>query len=928
MGSLENRASYFASGRFISAKRLLVGVSVSATVLAFSACATRPSASVSSQNTSSSFAATSETTMASEVVAADTSAAATTTGSVSSRILRAANGSALGVELVDGEGFNRIVVSRASAQTGKTQASPLAYEVSRLENPARLVVDILGVPNRSPQSFSTEDSELVSRVRLGAHPEKSRIVLDLVSGEAVEHRIDSTVIDTSSARVDGSAAAGARGAAAGDELVITLARPGQMETARAVTNTASTSPAFTSETSQNATAPSTLNDMRASFGEASETTESSTGASTAASATENAPEIASAAKDNSAEAAASSTVIASAETVVEEQPAPNAEAPSPSASEQPRVVALSIDPVGPSENMIVAEVSGLSTYQLKRTAPSEYVLSIKGVEVDPAVATTLVAAPGTGHIRTVRPITSGENVLLRIFADPKVDLSARATENKIVVVAGQPSTDARAQMDPTTASDAAAKNEKKDAGEDKEQSSEVKLGAQNPADDATELDAGVAALLGEQPKYTGRLISLDLQDTDIDNALRIIAEVSNLNIIASDDVTGKVTLRLIDVPWDQALDVILKTNGLDKVQEGNVVRIAPVEKLRLEREALKQAQQAEEELEPMQVRYIRVSYAKAAELRPLVESVISERGSVAYDDRTNQLIVKDIRKGMKNVVELVSKLDLRTPQILLETQIVEANRNLLRSLGTELGFNFVQSPATGNATGSNFPNSVAVGGESNFPAATDPTIGGSAISFLLDSADATRNLSVTLNALEQEGRVRIVSRPAVATTNNTPATIKSVEKIRVKTPSGGTVVGVGQGSTPSSGGSSATESIEIGIVLEVTPQASPDYFVLLDLNAKSSTFGSKEVDGIPSEVERSATSSVLVSSGQTFAMGGIYRIIDRDTVTGIPFLKDIPVLGHLFRTMKSDNSDEELIFFVTPRIIEGSFDDAAMKVSL
>ena len=173
-------------------------------------------------------------------------------------------------------------------------------------------------------------------------------------------------------------------------------------------------------------------------------------------------------------------------------------------------------------------------------------------------------------------------------------------------------------------------------------------------------------------KYSGRLISLDLQDTEIDNALRIIAEVSNLNIIASDEVTGKVTLRLIDVPWDQALDVILKTNGLDKVQEGNVVRIAPVEKLRAEREALKQAQQAEEELEPLKVQYIRVSYAKAADLTPLVESVLTERGIVAYDERSNQLIVKDIGKGLGNVTKLVEKLDLRTPQVLIETQIVEA----------------------------------------------------------------------------------------------------------------------------------------------------------------------------------------------------------------------------------------------------------------
>ena len=173
----------------------------------------------------------------------------------------------------------------------------------------------------------------------------------------------------------------------------------------------------------------------------------------------------------------------------------------------------------------------------------------------------------------------------------------------------------------------------------------------------------------------------------------------------------------------------------------------------------------------------------------------------------------------------------------------------------------------------------------------------------------------------------MVSRPSVATTNNKGAIIKSVEKIRVRTPDGGTSIGVGQGASPSSSSSTATEVIELGITLEVTPQASPDYFVLMDIKAKSSTFGSREVDGIPSEVERSANSTILVSSGQTFAMGGIYKISDNDRVTGVPFLKDIPFIGHLFRRAGVDNADEELLFFITPRIIEGSFDDAAMKAA-
>jgi type IV pilus assembly protein PilQ len=436
--------------------------------------------------------------------------------------------------------------------------------------------------------------------------------------------------------------------------------------------------------------------------------------------------------------------------------------------------------------------------------------------------------------------------------------------------------------------------------------------------------------------YTGRLISLDLQDADIDSALRIIAEVSNLNIVASDGVAGKVTLKLVDVPWDQALEVILKSHGLDKVLEGNVLRVAPVDKLKAERESFKQARVAEEELEPLSVKYIRVSYAKASEIKSLVETVLSERGSVAFDERSNQLVVKDVKKGLQNVTELIKKVDLRTPQILLETQIVEASRNLSRQLGSELGFQYIQSPSTGNGTGLNFPSAIAVGGSADpgaagsitgsaFPIATSGALG-SAVTMLFDSADGTKSLALRLSQLEQEGQVKIISKPAVATTNNKAAEIKSVEKFRVKLPNGGLSIATGSGAQSSGSGDIATQTIEAGIVLNVTPQASPDYYILLDIKAKSSSFGAKSVDGIPNEIERSASSSVLVSSGQTFALGGIYKIIESDSVSGVPFFKDIPVLGTFFRSMTTENSDEELLFFITPRIVEGSFEDASMRI--
>ena len=358
------------------------------------------------------------------------------------------------------------------------------------------------------------------------------------------------------------------------------------------------------------------------------------------------------------------------------------------ALDTPVLKGLQIKPAGDGANYLVAEMEAAGIFSMRKTAPSEYVVTLEGADIDPSV-TPVLATPKSGEIRSVRPVVEGKDIQLRIFSNAGARLKATTENGNIVITTALPGEEfeleeARAQF---------SENEIQGSGNS------------NPNEEE------IAALFADQPKYSGRLISLDLQDTDIDNALRIIAEVSNLNIIASEDVAGKVTLRLIDVPWDQALDVILKTNGLDKVQEGNVIRIAPVEKLRQEREALKQAQQAEEELEPLQVRYIRVSYAKAAELQPLVETVLTERGSVSYDERTNQLIVKDIGRGIKNVAILVSKLDLRTPQVLLETQIVEASRTFFRDMGTELGFDYIRSPETGNATGDNFPNSINVGGK-------------------------------------------------------------------------------------------------------------------------------------------------------------------------------------------------------------------------
>ena len=561
-------------------------------------------------------------------------------------------------------------------------------------------------------------------------------------------------------------------------------------------------------------------------------------------------------------------------------------------------------------------LSADTPFILRRSTPTEYVVNIPGASAIDEASATQVAPPGFSGIRSTRVSQEESTVAVRMFVDVGVELKASAIGRNIIVSTVQVNKNARAQL---------AKPE--DGEESEEVDAEVE---ESPEDLTRQNPTGLRSSDGSKI-YTGRLISLDLQDTDIDNALRIIAEVSSLNIIASEGVQGKVTLRLIDVPWDQALDVILKTNGLDQVTEGNVIRIAPVETLRTEREALLEAKRAAENLEDLQVSYLRVSYARVTELQDQVENVLSERGQLAVDERTNQLIVKDIEKGQRAAYELIKKLDLRTPQILLETQIVEAQKNLLRDLGFQWNYSFAAGPATGNPTGYNFPNSVDVTGAldngfaSSFPAGNVSGSEGFAISAVLDSVDGTKMLEARLSAYEQEGDVKIISRPQIATVNNKPAEIKSVEKLRVRLPSSGTSVATGSGASSSGGGQSAFEEIDVGIELRVTPQASADFYVLMDVEAKSSTLGANSVDEIPSTIEREATSTVLVKSGQTFALGGVYRISDRDSVTGIPFLKDIPFLGYFFRSTGLSRTDEELIFFITPHIVEGSFDAGAFS---
>jgi len=449
--------------------------------------------------------------------------------------------------------------------------------------------------------------------------------------------------------------------------------------------------------------------------------------------------------------------------------------------------------------------------------------------------------------------------------------------------------------------------------------------------------------------YRGQRVSLDFKDADITNVLRLLAEVSKLNIVATDDVRGKVTIRLFEVPWDQALDIILQVLNLESIQDGNVIRVSTVKRLREEREELQRAQEALRSVEPLRVDYLRVNYAKATKLAEIIsgaartrrgqgtgtggreeeEGVLTRRGTVLVDEFTNTLIVRDIQRGIDNARDVVRKLDVQTPQIMIESAIIEATSDFARELGVQWGYRAVYGPETGNPTGVNFPGSVAVGGGglnqgpgnvpfiADFPAAGAIAGGGSALGLLLGSVDGSQALAVRISALEKQGKARVVSKPRVATLNNVAATIKSLTIIRVKLPSTGTVINTGAGGAAGTA-STATEKIETGIILIVTPQVSADGFVLLDIFAKSSQADfTRTVEGIPTEIAREANSHILVKDGQTVVLGGIYRDTTADSQAGTPYLKDIPGMGWLFRTNKKEDRREDLLVFLTPRIMGG-----------
>ncbi|HWO40734.1 MAG TPA: type IV pilus secretin PilQ [Candidatus Eisenbacteria bacterium] len=566
------------------------------------------------------------------------------------------------------------------------------------------------------------------------------------------------------------------------------------------------------------------------------------------------------------------------------------------------------------QDLAVREESGQTAVQLRLsrpisqyrhfplTVPARIVLDIFGdpdrprdvetFRVDTSLVSTLRVSPGEGYIRFTFDI-AGATV-------PPYVITPQDGGLRVVIGSTDPKLTARREL-------RLVRDGKR---------VDVQVSEAKPAPDGKPAPGVPEPGRAEGKKYTGQRLSLDFKDADIKNIFRLLAEVSGLNIIVTNDVNRRVTLRLVDVPWDQALDLLIDTNGLAKEQIGNVVRISTAAQLKAERDALVAAKRAEEVLEPLQTAYFNINYAKVKDLEPKVKMLLSKRpdASLVIDERSNTIMVRDVRKSVEDINGLLSRLDSRTPQVLIESNLIETTPTFARALGLRLQFSRGGTTfSTAAGAGTPFAGTTA-----SFPNA--PTGLGGTVSVIQDAVGGLRNLAGALEAAEQEGNIRIISRPSVVTLNNVASTIRSERILRIALPESTTNIASGTGAS-AGGAAVATERIPIGIILTVTPQVSSDGYVLLNINVKSSTIAdSATVPGgqtgvIPfDELNREAVANVLVRDGETIVLGGILKDTRQNSQSGVPYLKDIPFLGWLFKNMRWQKDFEELMVFITPRI--------------
>ncbi|OIP33859.1 MAG: hypothetical protein AUK27_09035 [Deltaproteobacteria bacterium CG2_30_66_27] len=593
----------------------------------------------------------------------------------------------------------------------------------------------------------------------------------------------------------------------------------------------------------------------------------------------------------------------------------------------PAVVGIDLEDLPDASNVVIA-TAGDPPYRVSKKAGG-VTLVFKGAAVEKGLLRRIDARKFDIPVKAIAPSGGKNGVTVAVAFAPGSAYTVEKREDSVVVAFPKGAAEGKADLVARAVPGSAPQIAKAD-------------GEPEPADAKAE----PAALDGSQSwgfltgssdvdrKYRGQRVSMDFKDADLTNVFRIIAEVSNLNIITADDVKGKVSVRLVNVPWDQALDIVLRSKALGAVQEGNVLRIAPLSSLRKEEQdrfdAQKQVEQSRQEAlnraaerkasQDAVFDTIPISYGKASEMLAKIKPLSSKYGKLDSDDRTNVLIIRDLPQHIAEVRALVATLDTATPQVLIEARIVEVDTSFTRELGVQWGGSYRDGGGSTkygligaqDSSGASIPGGAVLAATTNPFTATAPVPsfavnlpaaigsgagGGIAFGILRDNL----RLDLSLSALEASGKGKIISSPKIVTTDNKEATIEQGTQIPY--------------STVSASGTQ-TQFIDATLSLKVTPHITPDGRVSMKLEAKNDSQGEVGATGQPAINKKKATTEVLIRDGETTVIGGILQITRTENQAGLPWLSKIPVLGYLFRKDTNSTRNRELLIFITPKILK------------
>ncbi|NNM60415.1 MAG: type IV pilus secretin PilQ [Legionellales bacterium] len=433
--------------------------------------------------------------------------------------------------------------------------------------------------------------------------------------------------------------------------------------------------------------------------------------------------------------------------------------------------------------------------------------------------------------------------------------------------------------------------------------------------------SGKKALAQERVTYTGKPISLNFQDIPIRSVLEILASFTSINIVAVDSVKGNITLRLNNIPWDEALDIILKSSGLGKKQVGNVIMVEPMTDLAIQEKQTLAAQLAVQTLEPLQNQYIRLNYAKASDVAALLKdqtsSILSSRGNATYDQRTNTVIVQDTPTSLINVQNLITKLDIPVQQVMIEARIVNVDTAFEQDLGIRWGLT-KPTHVSGTITGANqmlineqtavvnpvsaVPLNQRLNVDFNAALQTNASVQSPSVGVALAELGDGYMLDLELSAIESEGGGELISSPRLVTANQHPALIQQGTEIPYQ--------------QATSSGATSVQFQNAVLSLRVTPQITPDNKIIMAIKVTQDKVNpTLNVAGVPAIDTREIVTNVLVGNGETIVLGGIYEDNETSTVYRVPFLGSIPILGYLFRNTDKQSTRTELLIFITPKII-------------